>query len=64
MHVVDELDHHDLNEHPAFHAINPSSEHIAMFLFRSLKEPLHTERYSLLQRRSAGDRFQRRGLLR
>ena len=45
--VVDELDHHDLNEHPAFVAINPSSEHISMFLFRSLKEALATERYTL-----------------
>jgi len=45
--VVDELDHRDLNQHPAFHEINPSSEHIAMFLFHSLKEPLHTERYHL-----------------
>lgn len=45
--VVDELDHHDLNEHPAFRTINPSSEHIAMFLFRSLQESLRSERYSL-----------------
>ena len=45
--VVDELDHRDLNEHPAFHAINPSSEHIAMFLFETLKERLQTERYRL-----------------
>jgi len=45
--VVDELDHHDLNEHPAFRAINPSSEHIAMFLFRSLQESLRGEHYSL-----------------
>ena len=45
--VVDELDHHDLNEHPAFRDINPSSEHISMFLFQSLKEVLRTERYSL-----------------
>jgi 6-pyruvoyltetrahydropterin/6-carboxytetrahydropterin synthase len=45
--VVDELDHHDLNEHPAFRDINPSSEHISMFLFQSLKEVLQTERYSL-----------------
>lgn len=45
--VVDELDHRDLNEHPAFHAINPSSEHIAMFLFESLKDRLQTERYRL-----------------
>jgi 6-pyruvoyltetrahydropterin/6-carboxytetrahydropterin synthase len=45
--VVDELDHHDLNEHPAFRDKNPSSEHISMFLFHSLKEPLHTDRYDL-----------------
>jgi 6-pyruvoyltetrahydropterin/6-carboxytetrahydropterin synthase len=45
--VVDQLDHRDLNDLPDFRDINPSSEHIAMFLFRSLKEPLHTERYGL-----------------
>ncbi len=45
--VVDDLDHHDLHEHPAFRDINPSSEHISMFLFQSLKEVLHTERYAL-----------------
>ena len=45
--VVDELDHCDLNEHPAFKDQNPSSEHIAQFLFSRLKEPLHTDRYSL-----------------
>ena len=45
--LIDELDHHDLNEHPAFRDKNPSSEHIAMFLFHSLKEPLHTDRYDL-----------------
>ena len=44
---IDKLDHRDLNEHPAFHAINPSSEHIAMFLFESLKDRLQTERYRL-----------------
>ncbi len=45
--VVDELDHRDLNDLPAFRDINPSSEHIAMFLFKSLQEPLRTERYGL-----------------
>ncbi|WP_417910889.1 6-carboxytetrahydropterin synthase QueD [Candidatus Electronema sp. PJ] len=45
--VVDELDHHDLNEHPAFQDRNPSSEHIAQFLFDQLKETLATERYQL-----------------
>jgi 6-pyruvoyltetrahydropterin/6-carboxytetrahydropterin synthase len=45
--VVDELDHRNLNDYPAFREINPSSEHIAVFLFHALKEPLHTERYGL-----------------
>jgi 6-pyruvoyltetrahydropterin/6-carboxytetrahydropterin synthase len=44
---VDELDHRDLNQHPAFQEINPSSEHIAIYLFNTLQQPLHTERYRL-----------------
>ena len=43
--VVDELDHRDLNQHPAFQEANPSSEHIAMYLFKSLQPLLQTERY-------------------
>lgn len=45
--LLDELDHRDLNEHPAFQDRNPSSEHIAMFIFQSLREPLKGERYAL-----------------
>lgn len=45
--VVDELDHCDLNEHPAFQHCNPSSEHIARFLFEQLKERLASERSQL-----------------
>jgi len=45
--VVDALDHRDLNEHPAFQERNPSSEHIAQYLFQQLKETLTTERYQL-----------------
>ena len=45
--VVDELDHRDLNEHSAFQDRNPSSEHIAQFLFQQLKGALTTERYQL-----------------
>jgi 6-pyruvoyltetrahydropterin/6-carboxytetrahydropterin synthase len=41
--VVDQLDHHDLNEHPAFQHQNPSSEHIAQFLFEQLSSPLGTD---------------------
>ena len=45
--VVDELDHCDLNDHPAFKEVNPSSEHIAMHIFNELKSDLQTDRYSL-----------------
>ncbi len=45
--VVDQLDHRDLNEHPAFLNQNPSSEHIAVFLFDQLKPILSHDRYSL-----------------
>ena len=45
--LLDELDHRDLNQHPAFQDRNPSSEHIAMFIFQSLSEPLSSERYAL-----------------
>ena len=45
--LLDELDHRDLNGHPAFQDKNPSSEHIAMFIFQSLSEPLSSERYAL-----------------
>ena len=37
----------DLPAGAAFSERNPSSEHIAMFLFHSLKEPLHSDRYDL-----------------
>ncbi len=45
--VVDQLDHRDLNQLPAFQERNPSSEHIAMYLFHSLRASLHSERYDL-----------------
>ncbi|MCI5190561.1 MAG: 6-carboxytetrahydropterin synthase, partial [Candidatus Electrothrix sp. AS4_5] len=45
--VVDALDHCDLNEHPAFQDRNPSSEHIAAFLFNQLTELFTTDRYAL-----------------
>ena len=45
--IIDELDHTDLNDHPAFRDINPSSEHIAMHIFAELKDELTTDRYSL-----------------
>lgn len=45
--VVDELDHRDLNEHPAFLTRNPSSENIAVYLYEQLKPILTHERYRL-----------------
>ena len=45
--VVDDLDHRDLNDHPAFKNVNPSSEHIAMHIFSELKSELTTDRYNL-----------------
>lgn len=45
--VVDELDHCDLNKHPAFQNRNPSSEHIAQFLFEQLRDELSADRYAL-----------------
>lgn len=45
--VIDTIDHCDLNEHEAFKVLNPSSEHIAQYLFDNLVEKLHHERYCL-----------------
>ncbi len=38
--VLDELDHRDLNEHPAFQDKNPSSENIARYIFEKLTSKL------------------------
>jgi 6-pyruvoyltetrahydropterin/6-carboxytetrahydropterin synthase len=43
--IMDELDHINLNEHPAFLEQNPSSENIAIFIFERLKETLTSDRY-------------------
>ncbi|MBW2328922.1 MAG: 6-carboxytetrahydropterin synthase QueD [Deltaproteobacteria bacterium] len=45
--VIDDLDHCNLNDHPAFQDRNPSSEHIAMFIFDQLYDELKTNRYEL-----------------
>jgi len=45
--VIDTLDHRDLNEHPAFQDRNPSSEHIAVYLWERLAGELDHERYRL-----------------
>ena len=45
--VVDRLDHRDLNKMEEFSVLNPSSEHIAMFIYDNLYSVLKTERYFL-----------------
>lgn len=43
--IMEDLDHRDLNAHPAFLTINPSSENIAVYIFNRMKELLTTDRY-------------------
>ncbi len=38
--VMDDLDHCNLNEHPAFQDKNPSSENIAVYIFAELRPAL------------------------
>jgi 6-pyruvoyltetrahydropterin/6-carboxytetrahydropterin synthase len=45
--VLETLDHRDLNEHPDFKSINPSSENIAAYLFNNLQKHLTSERYTV-----------------
>ena len=45
--VMDDIDHCDLNSHPAFQDKNPSSENIAAYIFDSLQDVLRSERYRL-----------------
>jgi len=45
--VMDELDHRDLNNHPAFLDKNPSSENLALYIFQQLKPELKSERYQI-----------------
>jgi 6-pyruvoyltetrahydropterin/6-carboxytetrahydropterin synthase len=45
--VVDRLDHRDLNAMEEFSSLNPSSEHIAMFIFENLEKNLQHDRYFL-----------------
>ncbi|HID97134.1 MAG TPA: 6-carboxytetrahydropterin synthase QueD [Thermodesulfobacteriaceae bacterium] len=42
--IMDELDHTNLNEHPGFQEINPSSERLAQYIFDRLDSQL--DRYS------------------
>jgi 6-pyruvoyltetrahydropterin/6-carboxytetrahydropterin synthase len=45
--VIDKLDHKDLNTLPYFQDRNPSSEHIATFLFDEVSSLLSDDRHSL-----------------
>lgn len=41
-HIINDLDHSCLNEHPEFKNTNPSSENIARFLYRRLGENINS----------------------
>lgn len=45
--AIDKLDHKDLNELAYFKDQNPSSEHIAEFLYEDIKEELTSDSYHL-----------------
>lgn len=45
--VVDKLDHNDLNTLPYFQDRNPSSEHIARFIYDEVRPQLASDRYAL-----------------
>lgn len=45
--VVDKLDHNDLNTLPYFQDRNPSSEHIARFIYDEVRPQLTSDHYSL-----------------
>lgn len=45
--VIDKLDHHDLNTLPYFQDRNPSSEHIARFIYDEVKPQLNSQYYGL-----------------
>ncbi len=41
--ILEGLDHKNLNEHPAFREKNPTSENLAMFIYRELASKINTE---------------------
>jgi len=41
--ILEGLDHKNLNEHPAFREKNPTSENLAMFIYRELTSKINTE---------------------
>lgn len=45
--VIAPLDGQDLNAHPAFQTINPSTEHVAKYIFEQMGPGLRTPRYRL-----------------
>lgn len=45
--LMEELDHTDLNMHPEFRDRNPTSEHIARFLYRRLSESVQGEHFAI-----------------
>lgn len=51
--VLGELDHGDLNQVPAFVAMNPTSENVARYLFEAFSRRLQSERFRVVRVRVA-----------
>jgi 6-pyruvoyltetrahydropterin/6-carboxytetrahydropterin synthase len=45
--LLEELDHTDLNTHPEFKDVNPTSEYIAQFIYRRLAATVVGDRFSI-----------------
>lgn len=45
--VMDTLDHCNLNDHKDFQSVNPSSENIAVYIFKNVQKDLTSDRYGV-----------------
>lgn len=41
--ILEGLDHKNLNEHPEFKQKNPTSEHLALYIYKELSSKINTE---------------------
>lgn len=45
--VIDELDHSFLNDHPHFQELNPTAEHIAQYIYRTLQNRIASNQLNM-----------------
>lgn len=45
--VIDELDHSLLNDHPHFQELNPTAEHIAQYIYRTLQSRIASNQLNM-----------------